>query len=553
MADVIRLRRGTAAQWDAVDPVLRAGEPGFETDSGKHKIGDGERAWSALPYFLDEPALERWHEGLDPAVVTPGAGGLVVYVTDQTYGATGDGSTDDTAAIQAAIDATPSGGVCWFPPGTYLVQSAGASILTARDGITLAGAGPTLAVLRTGAGSQATRVLSVSQRTDVTVRDLGFDGASHATTRSGVYASTRGTLKNLTVSGCRFADFMPGDTTTTHAAVYTWTSQGVRVVDNEFVGCGRAVTIDQPDGSATVAGNRISASTGVMATGVLVRRASSSSEGQVQVHGNVVSGADLDPGGVGAEGHGIAVYRCRDVQVTHNHLAACGRGVLVSYLSFGAVVQGNTCVRNADAGIRCEPEISSTTTTVGTDVPRGVTVVGNVCRDNRNVGEIRGANTGLGITLSYAAGSVVSGNLCHDNTGDGIHCDSDRVSIVGNVVFNNFRGYTPTNGRRAGIRLYAGVGCTVVGNQAFDNQSTPTQDYGLSISSGGAVHVVHGNNFTGNGVGEVYGADRIRDSFFGVTPTSRRPDPGTATGLNNTQVLNDVVAGLRALGLFDEA
>ena len=34
------------------------------------------------------------------------------------YGATGDGTTDDTAAVQAALTATPGGSV-YFPPGTY--------------------------------------------------------------------------------------------------------------------------------------------------------------------------------------------------------------------------------------------------------------------------------------------------------------------------------------------------------------------------------------------------------------------------------------------------
>jgi len=53
----IKLRRGTAAQWTAADPILAAGEPGFETDTGKHKIGDGVTAWAGLSYFIDEAAL----------------------------------------------------------------------------------------------------------------------------------------------------------------------------------------------------------------------------------------------------------------------------------------------------------------------------------------------------------------------------------------------------------------------------------------------------------------------------------------------------------------
>ena len=41
------------------------------------------------------------------------------------HGATGDGVTDDTAAIQAALDAidVAGGGTIFFPPGTYLVSS----------------------------------------------------------------------------------------------------------------------------------------------------------------------------------------------------------------------------------------------------------------------------------------------------------------------------------------------------------------------------------------------------------------------------------------------
>jgi len=53
MATRMQQRRGTAAQWTSANPTLAAGEIGFETDTGKFKIGDGSSAWSALSYFMD--------------------------------------------------------------------------------------------------------------------------------------------------------------------------------------------------------------------------------------------------------------------------------------------------------------------------------------------------------------------------------------------------------------------------------------------------------------------------------------------------------------------
>lgn len=47
-----QLRSGTAERWSQVDPILGKSEPGYETDSGKLKIGDGIKRWSQLEYFL---------------------------------------------------------------------------------------------------------------------------------------------------------------------------------------------------------------------------------------------------------------------------------------------------------------------------------------------------------------------------------------------------------------------------------------------------------------------------------------------------------------------
>lgn len=50
-------RRGTAAQWTAANPVLAAGEIGFETDTSKFKMGNGSSTWSALQYFANAAEL----------------------------------------------------------------------------------------------------------------------------------------------------------------------------------------------------------------------------------------------------------------------------------------------------------------------------------------------------------------------------------------------------------------------------------------------------------------------------------------------------------------
>lgn len=46
-----RFKRGTAARWAEVNPVLEQGEPGFVYDLNKLKIGDGFTPWNALPYI----------------------------------------------------------------------------------------------------------------------------------------------------------------------------------------------------------------------------------------------------------------------------------------------------------------------------------------------------------------------------------------------------------------------------------------------------------------------------------------------------------------------
>jgi hypothetical protein len=57
MATRMQQRRGTAQQWTDANPRLAAGEVGFETDTGKFKIGDDVNFWDDLAYFVNADDL----------------------------------------------------------------------------------------------------------------------------------------------------------------------------------------------------------------------------------------------------------------------------------------------------------------------------------------------------------------------------------------------------------------------------------------------------------------------------------------------------------------
>lgn len=54
---IIQLKRGKAASWTSLNLILNPGEPGFEIDTGKLKIGNGVTAWNDLPYLGENKSL----------------------------------------------------------------------------------------------------------------------------------------------------------------------------------------------------------------------------------------------------------------------------------------------------------------------------------------------------------------------------------------------------------------------------------------------------------------------------------------------------------------
>ena len=273
--DLIQLRRGWASDWTATNPVLSPGEPGVEMDTGKMKFGNGTTPWNDLPYTAQDgaagPPGEQGEDGFvlsatpppDTGVLwgdttmegsgnmpgppgpagppgapgPPGAGipsggtagqvpvntgtGTTAWqskpmVDVRDYGATGNGTTNDTASVQAAIDAAAAvGGEVFLPSGTFLVGN-----LTMGTGARLAGASQGGTKLRAAPGTTG-NLLQIASFCQVT--DLTIDGAGLAVTGLRCWRAARSMLSRLYITNVQHGIVSEGDATGTasHAIKYT--------------------------------------------------------------------------------------------------------------------------------------------------------------------------------------------------------------------------------------------------------------------------------------------------------------------------------------------
>lgn len=195
-----------------------------------------ERERNRLIEEADRESVKRNRSTTFPDDVYLGAeirdrGGMVFNVKHPAYGATGDGTTDDTTAINAAItDAKAVNGIVFFPTGSYAVSSA-----LNIDGIQAWGAGIGSEVTPTGTGHAAFVMTSASQELPGTgVYNMRI--TEGGTNNEGVKFYT---ARHCRVWGCEIQDF-----TGTGAAIRlandgaSWTEsnfvQRTRLTNNQY-------------------------------------------------------------------------------------------------------------------------------------------------------------------------------------------------------------------------------------------------------------------------------------------------------------------------------
>ena len=117
----------------------------------------------------------------------------IISVTE--FGARGDGTADDTAAIQAAIDAA-NGGTVYLPPGTYRITS---PINITVTGTVLIGAARNKSIIQNENASGGHAIVTASGIRGCTIQHLAISGA--AGSGDGIHVSTNfGHIRIIDVS-----------------------------------------------------------------------------------------------------------------------------------------------------------------------------------------------------------------------------------------------------------------------------------------------------------------------------------------------------------------
>lgn len=394
------------------------------------------------------------------------------------YGAVGDGSWDDTAALQACYNANPGAVIDHGDGKTYIVAGA----LSLSSGSTYQGtstlkAKPSTAFPIEGAGALM-RGVGVS---DVTVSGLRFDAAAaHPNgARYGLFFENG--ARNV-VDGVHVHD-------TLEAGVVLRGESGSKILRSHLIDCGR-------DGYPS---NH----------GVMVYSDTASPLENITILGNTIVNAFRK--GITTYSNGVGVVR--EIAIVGNTVSGCGLGGVYAssagndFPQLGVSITGNVCSGNY---------VNILLASV-----RGGVVSGNTCRDDTGRG---------GVQIVDSNDFVVSGNLVSQAGLHGIRAFArdatcNNGAITGNTVVRPNR---LNEDFGCGIVLESATRVVVSGNVVVDYEALMT--YGVTEAGVSVNHNVIGDN-------NVSGAKTSNYRILGAA-TSAQTQAGPMMGVSVPVPLN---------------
>lgn len=450
-----------------------------------------------------EEAIQALPATYVPATVVTGQG------VDPT------GAADSTAALQARIDAAPSGGAVEFPRGTYRIT---APLVIAKP-VRLTGPG----VVKQTTGSAA--AFSV-ESSDVEFRDLTIEGPGATLSQAGSAAITATgdaatPYRNIHVQDVEIRGFRQYGIRLKHVTDYS-------ITDNYIHDCWYALVMTLGCQRGRIVGNQIDTATAGMSDypqsyGIALTfdgtDATPVRSADIVVANNIVRNI------VGWEG--IDTHAGQRITITGNEVTGCKVGIAVvdggtTWAPLDVSVVGNVIDSLNDAG---KAHSGITFTGVGvTGAPaqnaRG-TIVGNTIRRHGNEDGTMGA-----IYVVFTEGVVISGNsislagtyginLFHDNYG--YVCTGNTIS----EVWSNTQSFTAAIGLRSGYNTG-----TITGNvyRATGEKATATlrNDRGVYTSDETATITTMGvNDFTPCALPYVGGLAQMRAGFYNAAPVAK--------------------------------
>lgn len=370
-----------------------------------------------------------------PTPATNDSGNQVFNV--KTYGAAGNGSTDDTAAIRSAINAaSASGGVVFFPPGVFVLPSR--ITCQSLNNVSFQGSGKSATILKSAVPPDfpprngGPTMLSFLHSANFSIRNITFDNNNIITTLRSCMVSVSGSM-NFTVSDCAFINAK-------HEILAIQASSRFWVKDNYF----NCTELD-----------------GKVFTGAIMLFDNSGKTSEGQIENNEIIGAQ-------SGGRGI------DIVWSHNRVTnfGFGAGIFSGHDGVGFGTHNWTITGNSITGGQPVRDGCGF-------YPKGIEVyaprtkiIGNTCYNNSGSGIVFGGresliannycyNNGLpdnnasGIVATYVpphidpSDSVITGNRCR-NIGagfqhygfadNGVHIATSGLRFSGNDFSGNLLG-----------------------------------------------------------------------------------------------------------------